>query len=338
MPETESRRRFLIKASSLALAVVPPVLSAALPGHVSAIRIANAAGGLNLAMATLMRQERFLESMDLAPDMLAVADGSRILGGIIGGSVDASFMSGFGQVFPAIEHGAPLKILAGGAVRPVLALFSARPGVRALKDLEGRTVGTGSIGALVYQLTVTLLKKYGVDPAKIRFVNVGSNADIFRAVSAGTVDAGVGEAALITEATRYGVHPLEHGNMAVELADFTFQGAWTSDHQIQTNRDTLVRALAAYARLYRFVQLPQSRGQFMVARRQTFPGAPESEHMAQWNFIQTYKPFAVDLVLPPERLRYIQELNVGFKVQRAPLPFEKVADMSLARDALKLLN
>lgn len=34
----------------------------------------------------------------------------------------------------------------------------------------------------------------------------------------------------------------------------------------------------------------------------------------------------------------MQELNVSFKVQKEILPFERVADMSLAADALKLLD
>ena len=334
MPTAQSRREFLLGASSLALLAASARLSAA-PARLS---IANAAGSLNLTMDALMRQEKILESFDLTPDILAVSDGSKIMGGIIGGSVDASYMSGFGQVFPAIEHGAPIKILGGGVLLPVLALFSAKPQVKSPKDLEGRTVGTGSIGALVHQLTIALLQKYQVDVTKIRFVNVGSSADVFRSVSAGTVDAGVGDAAVIGEASSLGVHLVEHGNMSVELSQFTYSAAWTSAKRIATSRDALVRGLAAYAKLYRLVQRPEGRDAFLRARRSVFAVAPESEHQAQWNYIQTYKPFAVDLVLSPERLRYIQELNVGFKVQKAVLPFDQVADMSLAADALKLLK
>jgi len=96
--------------------------------------------------------------------------------------------------------------------------------------------------------------------------------------------------------------------------------------------------LAAYAKLFRFVQSPQAREPFFRARRAAFPNAPMSETEAHWNYIQAYKPFAVDRVLSPERLRYIQQLNVGFNVQKQILPFERVADMSLAADAIKLLD
>lgn len=288
-------------------------------------------------MGALMRRQRFLESFGLDPEVMGVADGTRILGAIVGGSVDASMMSGFGQVFPAVAHGAPLKILAGGALLPMLALFSGKADIRTLKDLEGRIVGTGSIGALVYQLTVLLLRKYGVDVSKVRFVSIGSSADIFRAVAAGTVDAGAGEASLIREAAKHGVHLVDHGNMTVELKEYTFQGAWTSDRAIALNRDTLVRVLAAYATLYRFVQTPAARDAFLEAYRAEFPNAPQSEDEAQWSYIQEYMPFAVDLALSPQRLQYMQAVNVSFGVQSAILPFERVADMSLAADALKLL-
>lgn len=302
------------------------------------IKIANAAGALNLAMAELMRQQKFLESFGVAPEFLTVADGTRILGGVVSGSVDVSMASGFAQVFPAVEHGAPLKILAGGALLPALALFSSKPDIKTPRDLAGKTIGTGSVGALVHQLTVALLDKYGVDTTSIRFVNVGSSADIFRAVAAGTVEGGLADVTLIQEAAAHHVHLVEHGNLSSELPEYTYQGAWTSDRTIKAERESLVRTLAAYARLYRFVQDSGSRDAFLRARRSVFPNAPEREHMAQWSYIQTYRPFAVDLVLSPERLRYVQELNLRFRTQKAVMPFERIADMSLARDALKLVD
>lgn len=335
MSKTASRRDVLIQGSAAALAAS---VTAGAARAATGVVIANASGSMNLTMAALMRQERFLESFGLSPEVMQVADGSKILGGVVSGSVDASMMSGFGQVFPAIEHGAPIRILAGGALTPMLALFTGKPDVRTLKDLEGKTIGTGSIGALVHQLTVTLLKKHAVDTSRVRFVNVGSNADIFRAVSAGTVDAGASEAALIADSAKHHVRMVEHGDMSLELEDYTFQGAWTSLRKIQTERDVVVRTLAAYAKLYRFVQQPGSEAAFLRARRTVFPSAPDSDHEAQWTWIQARKPFATDLVLSPERLRYMQTINVGFKVQRAVLTFDRVADMSLAADALKLLR
>ena len=46
---------------------------------------------------------------------------------------------------------------------------------------------------------------------------------------------------------------------------------------------------------------------------------------------------SVDLVLSEARIDYMQRLNMAVGVQDRLLPFAEVADMSLARDALKLL-
>src|SRR4029450_12003494 len=105
-----------------------------------------ASGGLNLTMSELLRQEKFLESFGLTPDVVAMADGNKILGGIFSGSIDVSPMSGFGQVFPAIEHGADLKIINAATLLPWQAMFSAKSNVQTLKDLEGKVVGVGAIG------------------------------------------------------------------------------------------------------------------------------------------------------------------------------------------------
>lgn len=306
-------------------------------GSPNVVHIATAAGGLNQTMSELLRQQKFLESFDLTPDVVAMADGAKIVGGIYSGSIDVSPMSGFGQVFPAVERGADLKIINAATLIPWQALFSAKPNVRSLKDLEGKVVGVGAVGSLVHQLTVTVLRKYSVDVAAVRFVNIGSSADIFKGVQAGTVDAGAGPVSFVDDAESYNVHAIPNGNMTVELKDFTYQAGWTSMRMIETKRDVLVRVLAAYAKLFRFVEQPSSQDAYLRARKSVFPNAPEREHLGEWNYLQTFKPFASDLMLSPERVRYMQQINLDFHIQNEMLPFERVVDMSLAQEAQRLL-
>ena len=307
-------------------------------GSSNAVHIATASGGLNQTMSELLRQQKFLESFDLTPDVVAMADGSKIVGGIYSGSIDVSPMSGFGQVFPAVERGADLKIINAATLTPWQALFSAKPGVQSLKGLEGKVVGVGALGSLVHQLTVTLLRKYSVDISAVRFVNIGSSADIFKGVVAGTVDAGAGPASFVDDAESYKVHAIPNGNMSVELKDFTYQAGWTSKRVIETKRDVLVRVLAAYAKLFRFVEQPSSRAAYLRARKAVFPNATEREHLSEWSHLQTIKPFAADLMLSPERVRYMQQINLDFKIQNEMLPFDRVVDMSLAQEAQQLLT
>lgn len=302
------------------------------------LAVGNAAGALNQTLAEMLRQQGFLRQFGLAPEIIEVADGSRIVRGIVGGSLTASLMSGFGQIFPAIERGADLRLIGGAINLPVLALYSGNPAIKGLAGLAGKTVGIGSIGALIHQLTVTLLRQAGIDPVSVRFVTIGSSAEIFRAVRAGTVDAGVGPASLVERASDLGVTAIAGGNMAAALPQFTYAGAWTSAAAIAQRRDELVRLLAAHLKLYRFAQSPEGRSAFIAARSAIMPKADPREHEAEWRFIERFRPLTNDLELSGARTDYLQDMNVTFGVQKARLPLERVADMSLASDARKLVD
>ncbi|WP_375396642.1 ABC transporter substrate-binding protein [uncultured Sphingomonas sp.] len=303
-----------------------------------AIRIGSASGSFNLTMSALMKQQGFLESFGLHPEIIPVSDGAKIMASVISNSVDVVPISGFAQVFPAVERGAPIRIINAATLRPMLALFSSKDNVRTLKDLEGKNVGIGAVGSLIHQLTVTTLRKYGVNVAAVKFINLGSNTDVFKGVRAGTVDAGAGPASYVPDAAAYKVHLVEHGDFSEELPDFTYQAGWTSLHAIETRRDEIVRTLAAYAKLFAFLSEPSAHEPFLKARKSVFASVPDAEHEAEWVFLQKAKPFATDLILSPDRLAYMQKINMSFDAQKSILPYDRVVDASVAKDALKLLN
>jgi len=66
MPRALSRRELLLGAFGAAMSGSLPMRPATAAPRPTDIKIASAGGGLNLAMAQLMRQEKFLESFDLA--------------------------------------------------------------------------------------------------------------------------------------------------------------------------------------------------------------------------------------------------------------------------------
>ena len=268
--------------------------------------------------------------------LLEVADSARIVRGIVGGTLSGSLMSGLGQVFPANEHGGDLRIIGGAINRPMLALYSKREDIRTLADLRGRVVGSGSVGALVHQLTVTLLRQAGVPVDSVRFVSIGTSAEVFRAVRAGTVDAGVGPSSVAESAQSLGVHAITGGDMAEALPDFTYAGAWSSAAIIARERDTLVRLLAAHVLTYRLLQSEAGHQPFIEARRSVLPQADAQEHEAEWRFIQRLKPLADGLLLEPARIDFLQDVNIASGIQSVRLPFDRVADLSLAREALEL--
>jgi NitT/TauT family transport system substrate-binding protein len=217
-------------------------------------------------------------------------------------------------------------------------MYTARPDIKQVSDLEGKTLGIGSLGSVLHQMTVRLLQKKGVKVDTIKFRNVGSNAEVLKAVSAKTVDAGLSDVEVFDQQAKFGIHVLPDGLLWKEIPEYTNQGTYASDAAIRSNRDTLVRVLAAYVKAYRFVSGPDSRAAFLVARKKLTGISDPTQAITQWNWIQQNQPYATGLVLPDERINIVQRMNVEFKAQGSLLPMASLADMSLARDALKLLK
>ena len=305
------------------------------------VRVISSQGIEVLTIQSLMDTEGYFREFDLAPRVLAVNSGTSIIGALLRRNADICVFSGFSQLIAAIERGADLKILGGASVKGQQALFSKNPEIRNVKDLVGRTIGVGAVGAQLYEVAVALLEKKGIRRDQVRFVDIGSSADVFRAVVAGTVDAGNGEADVFGIAGRFGVHMLEDGDYAAQLPEYTWQASFTSTAAIREMRGTLVRTLAAYCKAFRFVQSPGSRDAFIKAQLEALHPRDRREATAQalsqWQYVQSHQPYAEYLQLSEERVHYMQELNIRLGVQKKLLPYSRLIDASLAREAVAML-
>lgn len=285
----------------------------------------------------LARQLGYLQAQRVQSKQLVVSDGSKCVAALVSGAADISFGSGFNQVPPAIANGARLKIVAGALSLCPLAMFSSKPDIRRVADLTGKTIGIGPLGAVVHQTTVILLKKMGVNVDTVQFRNVGSAVDIFKAVVAGTVDAGFADVDVFDEQQKYGVHALSDGLLWKELPEYTNQATYASEEAIHRDRESLVRMLAAVCKVYRFISSPGSRADYVRAWRKVSRQPDPTQAITQWNWVQQNHPYDTDLVLSDRRIEFVQRMNVEFGAQKQVLPVAEVADMSLARDALKLI-
>lgn len=327
------RRGFLrMGAAGMAGLTMMPGLGFGQTAGRDTIAIAATLGDSGQTLLQLMQSNPFLQKYDLEPNFLSVSDGSKIVTAILTGEADVCRGSGFGQTLAAINKGAEMRVIAGACVLVIQSMYTANPDIKSLKDLEGRTVGTGAPGALLHQMSVTLLKKHGVDVDKVSFVNVGSSANVFKAVVAGTVDAGPNLTSAPADQERFGVRII--ADFWAELPDYPYQAGFASLDTIANRRDVLVRALAGFQDLYDFVQNGDSRDAYvqaaMAATGETDPG----KSTFQWEFFQARKPF--DIMIPQSSIDYLQNLNVEAGIQEKMLPIEAIADYSLAEEALKI--
>lgn len=306
------------------------------------VRILSSEGNQVLTINSLVKNKGYFKDFGLDATSTPVASGTNIVGALISGHADICIFAGFSQLILAVEKGARLKILGGASMKGQQALFSKNPAVQHVKDLEGRSIGIGAIGAQLHQVTVALLRKKGVDVSKVKFVSVGSSGDVFRAVAAGTVDAGNGQADVLASLDKFGVHMLEGGDYAVDLPEYTWQAAFAPIDVIEKNREALVRTLAAYCKAFRYVQNPGSKDDFIKAQLDALGEKNHDEIVkgatSQWNYLQQRKIYAEDLMISPERVQYMQELNMSVSGQKKIVPYDQLIDTSLAKEAVARLN
>jgi NitT/TauT family transport system substrate-binding protein len=331
-----NRRGFLGLAGALAAqTVIPRFAFAADP---IAVRVVTNGGVENATIQSVLAQQKFLDSVGVAQTLVNVNTPIATLEALVDNRAEICIVSGFNGLLPAIEKGAPVKVVGAAAQTPALAIYSSNKDVRKASDLVGKTVGIGPNNALLHVMAIALLKAKGIDPAGVKFVNIGSNAEVYQAVKAGKVDAGPSDVSNAADAEKSGLSMLSDGKLWVELPNYPYQLAYASDKAIKENREGLVRALAAYGKVFRFISAPDSRAAYEEARKVANNGVAAPAALDAWNYVQANKPYAGTPETSKERLDYLQQLHVSLGLQKEVLPIDKIADLSLARDAVRLMG
>lgn len=303
-------------------------------GDSNSADVINTGSNDTLILQQLMDDMGYMHEQGITAKTTNVSSGSDLMGSIIGGKSDIAILTGFSQIFPAIEKGADLKLLGAVSLIPGDAIYSAKPDIHSVKDLRGKSVGTGQVGALLSELFLAAFQKEGVDPKSVTFVNIGSSTDVFKAVSAGKVDAGIGYVSYYDQQDKYGVHAIaDLWNM---LPRFTLQGPFASAKTIDSKGDELAKVLAAYLHTFRYASSKASKDDYLKAALKV-PGEDEATATTLWNFYQDHHFFSQDLQITPDRVDYLQRLNIKSGVQTKMLAFDDVTDLSVAKKAVSLL-
>lgn len=329
-----SRRRFL----GLGLGVsAAGVLAAACgtsggSGGSDTVKILNTSATAATAINHMLDSGKYFENAGVSAQITNVSSGNQVLAGLVSGSADITILSGLIGVFPGIEKGMNLKVVAGTQVVSTSALFSGDPAVRSVRDLGGKTVGVGAVGSELYDVFAALLAKYHIAKDSVTFRNVGSSADSLKAALAGQIDCGYGQVGNQPLAAKHGVRMIATVNQ--ELPLWINQGAVASANAISAKRAALVKVLAAHAKLFQYLATPESKTPYVNAYVAAGGSAAEAE--AEWTFLNTTRAYSPTLDLPTDKVQFIQQQNVVNGSQKAVLDYSSYTDLTLRDDALTL--
>ncbi|GAC1402723.1 MAG: ABC transporter substrate-binding protein [Candidatus Velthaea sp.] len=204
-----TRRRALGALGSIgaltALAGVPTIVMAASPREKLTVAV-----GSEHAMVYLpwdvAKALGYFEQEGLDIDINYTKGGSEAAQALVSGSVDYSG-NAIDHAIAASERGKSLVMISDFMNEPGVTLV-VRPQdkgkFKTFADLKGKTLGITSPGSATHVLGVWMAKRAGVNRDDMKFIGVGGGSTMPAALSAGQVDAAIGNDPFVTQLIRAG--------------------------------------------------------------------------------------------------------------------------------------
>jgi len=158
-------------------------------------------------------------------ELVYTRGGNAAMQALVGGAVEYAGTS-FDVALQAHANGAAIRRFASTGRLPLFALAVApkrKDSIRAVKELQGTTVGISGLGNADHALLLFLLRQAGVDTRKVRFAAIGTN--VFEALRLGQVDAAMVQEPALSLAVQAGGRELVNF-MEIEQARKYLGGAY----------------------------------------------------------------------------------------------------------------
>jgi NitT/TauT family transport system substrate-binding protein len=272
----------------------------------------------------------FAEKQGLKVDMMQFKGDALALKASIAGELDTYEGSPGGPMLAA-SNGADIKLV--GCYWPILTygIFS-KASISDPRDLKGKVLAISSPGALPDLLARAVLEKNDIPSSDVRFTVMGSDADRFRAVLAGVVDAAAASTEFVPMA-QSGVKLLVHAHDAVP--NYVRLCLYASGKTITQRRDLLTRFLAAQIAGVRHALANRDEA-IRLAKEVTEAKVDDPRAAYIYDEVVRYSAVTPDIPIPTDKLAWMRELLTKTGNLTKPLDLARFTDDSLRAKALEL--
>ncbi|GEM_PF-7086223 len=230
---------------------------AAASGAASPVAKQGAAPSLNLSFsATTASQSPAAIAQELGlyqkyglgkTELKFIASGSLSVTALLSGDIDAQITGGDAIVGARVK-GSP-GIMIGAFKNNLTGTIMARPGIDSMKQVK--TMGTSRIGSNTHYMALQVLKREGLDPKGVTFVQTGSNANNVAALTTGQIDAAGMVPPDDLTAKAQGAHAIvDVTAMKIPYPAATIATTETKLNQNPQAMRSLMQALAAAMKIY----------------------------------------------------------------------------------------
>jgi NitT/TauT family transport system substrate-binding protein len=274
----------------------------------------------------------FMEKQGLKVEMMQFKGDAIALKALIAGELDTYEGSPGGPMLAA-SNGADIKLI--GCYWPIATygIFS-KASIASPLDLKGKVLAISSPGALPDLLARAVLEKNDIPSSDVRFSIMGSDADRFRAIMAGVVDAAAASTEFVAVAPP-SVKLLVHAHDAVP--NYVRLCMYASGKTLTQRRDQLIHFLAAQTAGLRHA-LGDREETIKLAKEMTEakPDDPRAAYI--YDEVVRYSAITPELTIPMDKLAWMKELLGKTGNLTKPLDLAKLVDDGPRAKALELVK
>lgn len=257
---------------------------------------------------------------------LYVMRGVLITPALMAGNID---YSGDAAAMRSAAVGFPVKVVF--VIHGVLSQrIVARPDIKTMSDLKGKSIGVGSVGGSTTYLAKEIVKYHGLDPDKdVTIVSVGAGMKM-HALLSGTVDSAMVDIRESIQARRRGFNELAKGDDIYPLPSL---GLGTTDKKIREERSKVKRMIKAT--LLSMNYLKQNKAETVDYMVKTW--GTEKEIASEY-FDLEIDTFTKDGTVSDRSIELNLEVGRKLGMIKGAVPISKVVDFSMVKEVSKELG
>src|SRR5947209_8946333 len=187
-------------------------------------------------------EKGFFAAEGIAIDRIAAPSSAAVVLQAAAGAIDITVQGAFVDVIRAIEKGAPLAIVRIMVQTPPYELL-AKPSIRSLKELRGKTVSIGGPKDVTRIYLNRMLEPNGLKDSDVDLVYAGASSARLAALESGAVDAAILTSPYNFNAVSDGFPVI--GRTADYITDLPQNGTVVNRNWAAGHMDTVRRFLAA---------------------------------------------------------------------------------------------
>jgi ABC-type nitrate/sulfonate/bicarbonate transport system substrate-binding protein len=143
---------------------------------------------MSQSMPWIAEEAGLFRKYDLDFQLVYISSAPLVTAAILGGDGEVA-ISGGEAIIRAFTQGATDLVFVGSAKNTLTHSILAKPDIKRPEDLKGRKIGLTRIGSNSHYFVIQALRKNGIAPTEVNFIQTGGQVENLGALLSGAVDA-----------------------------------------------------------------------------------------------------------------------------------------------------